>query len=321
MTDTNVKDGSLATRAGFVAIVGRPNAGKSTLLNALLGTRLSIVTPRAQTTWAPVTGILTLPKAQLVLVDTPGIVLEPTQLLHRALVATVMKSVDGADSTLWVVDGSKAPGEADGEILARLKSAGRGALVVALNKCDQREGIPDPSWEGFVPTEAIRFVPISARTGAGMDQLRDTLVDSVPESPFLFPEEDLGTAPLRFFVAEMIREVILEQFRDEVPWAVLPKIEAFREGDGPNPTVIEATLFVERPSQKGILIGKQGQAIRELGSEARRRIETFLGEHVYLDLRVKVLPGWRKKVGILRGMGLTVPEEPQVTATRERGRR
>jgi GTPase len=309
MTDESGGTECERTRAGFVAIVGRPNAGKSTLLNALLGTRLSIVTPRAQTTWAPVTGILTLEGAQLVLVDTPGLVAEPTQLLHKALVATVMTTVDGADATLWVVDASVAPGVAEMEILEALRRASRGPVLVALNKCDSLGGTPHPGWGTAGLSGAVEVIPISAETGAGLDDLRARLIAAVPEGAFLFPEEDLGTAPVRFFMGEIVREVVLEQFRDEVPWSVLPKVERFSDGDGRSPTVIEVVLFVERASQKGILIGKGGQAIRALGSEARRRIETFLGEHVYLDLRVKVLPGWRKKVGILRGMGLTLPED------------
>jgi GTP-binding protein Era len=131
----------------------------------------------------------------------------------------------------------------------------------------------------------------------------------VCSSDLLYPEDDLATAPVRFFVGEILREVVLEQFQEEIPWSVLPRIEAFEDGEDGRPTVVHATLLVERGSQKGILIGKGGTAIRQLGTEARKRIEALIGGPVYLDLRVKVLGDWRKKAGILRGMGLTVPEE------------
>jgi GTPase len=298
------------TRCGYVAIVGRPNAGKSTLMNALLGEHLSIVTPLAQTTWVPVTGILTRDGAQLVFIDTPGLLSNPRNLLHESLLEAVAAGVRGADAVLLLLDPTRHTTESARDALATAVRSGRGHVVVAVNKCDaaDEEAVArEIEWaRRALESEPLR---ISAAENQGLDALQEALIRAVPPGPFLFPEDDLATAPVRFFVGELVRETVFETFRDEIPWSVLPKVETFRQGTGEGDrTYIGVTLHVERASQKGILIGEGGSMIRDVGTRARRKIEGFLGEPVFLELWVKVLPRWRKKRGELRRMGLPVPE-------------
>lgn len=308
-----VSGGPADRRAGFVAIIGRPNAGKSTLLNALLGEHLSIVTPRAQTTWVPVSGILTRGNAQVVFVDTPGLLSDPRDLMHHALLEAVREGTREADGVLLLLDPTRPTGtEAREALAAGVANVPAGRLVVAVNKCDEGgtaaiEGELDWARERL----GVEGLRISALAGDGVAELEERLLALVPPGPFLFPEDEIATAPVRFFVGELVRETVFERFRDEIPWAVLPRVEAFRQGTGPGDrTYIEVTLHVERASQKGILIGEGGAMIRRIGSEARAKIEDFLGEPVFLQLWVKVLPRWRKKRGELRRLGLPVPEAP-----------
>ena len=295
------------TRAGLVALVGRPNVGKSTLLNALIGEKLSIVTSREQTTRERVLGILTEGDVQMVFVDTPGL-LEPRYLLHEAMLSEALTAVADADVVLLLLDptqdGEPVPGD---ETLGRLRGRGE-ALRVAINKVD----VAAPGaierlrvWS----RERLERDPmgISAATGDGLEELRSSLEAGLPTSPFLYPEDDLATQPVRFFVAELIRETIFEEYAQEVPYSSVVRIEEFRESE--DPLFIRAEVFVERASQKGILIGKGGAAIKRLGSRARSKIEAFTGRRVYLDLWVKPLPGWRKKASSLKRFGYHVPEE------------
>jgi GTPase len=307
-----------STRCGFVAIVGRPNAGKSTLLNQLLGEHLSIVTPLAQTTWVPVTGILTRDGAQAIFLDTPGLLSDPKDLLHRSLLEAVAVGVRDADVVLLLLDPDRPADAAGREVLAAAVRAAPGPALVAVNKCDRApEGAVarEEAWSRDVLGVDARR--ISASTGEGVEALWAAIAERLPPGPFLYPEDDVATAPVRFFVGELVREAVFETFRQEIPWSVLPRVEDFRdpvrEGDR---TYIGVTLHVERASQKGILIGEGGRTIREVGTAARARIEAFLGTPVYLELWVKVLPRWRKKRGELRRMGLPVPDDPGRTGTR-----
>jgi GTPase len=303
------------TRAGYVTILGRPNVGKSTFLNAVLGERLSIVTARAQTTWAPVTGILSRPHEQLVILDTPGLLSDAESLIHQSLVETVGAGVRDADVLVLLLDPNRPATEAQREALRAVAGVCRGPLVAAVNKCDvAAEGdlLREEAWAQSLG--AVSVHRISAERGDGVEALMDEVAELLPEGPFLYPPDEISTAPVRFFVGELVRETVMERLRDEIPWSVLPKVETFRSGgsgeqrDGR--TYIEVILHVERASQKGILIGEGGQMIRTIGAESRAKIERFLDEPVYLDLHVKVLPRWRKKKGELKRMGLTVPDEP-----------
>jgi GTP-binding protein Era len=307
----NAGDGNFPpgeTRAGYVTLVGRPNAGKSTLMNALVGEHLSIVTPKAQTTWQRVTGILTTLKAQMVFLDTPGL-LEPRDLLQRAMVHAAEEALFEADAILVVVDGSKAldpPGLA--WIAQRLEDRPDVPLLVAVNKMD----LVGPESQAKLADAVSQNLGgesffICALESKGIEALGNRLEEVLPLSPFLYPPDDIAKDPVRFFVAEMIRETVYENYHQEIPYSVFSQIEAFRENE--DPIYIQANLFVERKSQKGMLIGKKGSAIKALGSKAREKIEGFLGRRVYLDLWIKVLPDWRRKRAQLKSLGFSVPEE------------
>jgi GTPase len=302
--------GAVATRAGLIALVGRPNAGKSTLLNALLGEKLSIVTSREQTTRERVLGILTDGSVQMVFVDTPGL-LEPRYLLQESMLAEALTAVGDADVVLLLLDPTRTDDPVPGEdILGRLRSRGA-RLMVAVNKLDlARPGQVEQLRGWSRETLGVDAVGISAVTGDGLEALRSALASLLPESPFFYPEDDLAVQPVRFFVEELIRETIFEEYGQEVPYATAVRVEEFREAE--DPVYISARVYVERESQKGILIGKGGEAIKRLGTRARMKIEAFTGRPVYLDLWVKPLPGWRKQAASLKRLGYR-------TATEDRG--
>lgn len=294
------------TRSGYVTLVGRPNAGKSTLLNTFLGQRLSIVTPKAQTTWQRVTGILTTESSQMVFLDTPGL-LEPRDLLQEAMLSAAREAMAEADLLLLVLDASHPRGPEELEMVeASLSNRPAVPLVSAINKIDvarveRVEILSDWVTEGL----GGKAFPVSALRGTGMDALLSCLEDLLPPGPFLYPPEDIGKDPVRFFVAEIVRETVFREFHQEVPYSVYCQVEEFREDQ--DPVYIQANLFVERESQKRILIGKKGASIRSIGAVSRKKIEDFLGQRTYLDLWVKVLPDWRKKRAHLKRFGFTVP--------------
>ena len=300
---------SAPTRAGHVALVGYPNAGKSSLMNRLVEQKLSIVTPLAQTTRERVLGIDTRDGVQMVFVDTPGLV-EPRYLLHRAMLHAATEVIDDADVVLLLVDASAADPALPEQLVGFLDRAR--SLIVVANKIDvaspaQRARVAGWARERFgaEPVEA------SALTGEGVEALRAGIARRLPESPFLFPEDDVSSQPVRFFVAELVREAAFELYEQEVPYSIAVTVDEFREGDVP--IYIRATVYVERPTQKGILIGQGGAAIKRLGSSARQKIEEFVGAPVYLDLWVKVLPRWRKDPLWLQRFGFRLPSPEQHT--------
>jgi len=297
------------TRTGYVALVGRPNAGKSTLLNQLIGEHLSIVTPKAQTTWQRVTGLLTVEHDQLIFLDTPGI-LEAKDLLQRAMLAAALEALAEADVVLLVVDGTEPPSARDAErILTALEDV-HAPRLVALNKVDAAPAHSLEDWEVWIAEHLDCPVHrVSALDGAGTEDLLLALRERLPEGPFLYPEDEIASDPVRFFVAELVRETIFEQFRQEIPYSVFCQVEEFRESQ--DPVYIQVNVFVERKSQKGMVIGKRGAAIRALGEESRRKIETFLGRPVYLDLWVKPLRAWRKNRAYLGDLGFRLPPEDE----------
>lgn len=294
------------TRAGMVALVGRPNVGKSTLMNALLGEKLSIVTSREQTTRERVLGILTEDGVQMIFVDTPGL-LEPHYLLHESMVGEAVAALLDADVVLLLLDPTREDAPADPEVLGKLRSRGE-SLHVAVNKVDiASEAQVQRVVRWARETVGVEPYLISAETGEGLGQLHTVLAAGLPASPYLYPEEDLAAQPVRFFVAELIRETIFEEYGQEIPYSSVVTIEEYREAE--DPVYIRAEIYVERKSQKGILIGKRGRAIKRLGSRAREKIEAFTGSRVYLDLWVKPLPGWRKKPEALKRLGYHLPDE------------
>lgn len=321
---------SSPTRAGHVALVGRPNVGKSTLLNALVGEKLSIVTPKAQTTRESVTGILTTASAQAIFVDTAGL-LEPRYALQRAMHETALEVIGDADLVLLLLDATR-PSEVpqEGVVLDAIRRR-RDAMIVVVNKIDEGTSHDVEALNAWSEaTLDIAPRPISAVAGDGVDSLRSAIEAGLPENPFFYPEDDLAIQPVRFFVTELIRETIFELYEQEVPYSSIVRVEEYREAD--DPVFIRATVYVERESQKPIVIGKGGAGIRELGSRSREKIEAFIGARVYLDLFVKTLPNWRAKLGTLRYLGYRLPpsmenedaheEEPVIPrSSRPRGSR
>lgn len=288
-------------KAGIITVVGKPNAGKSTLLNRIVGEKLSIVSPKPQSTRDRVVGIRTADDAQMIILDTPGL-LNPRYPLQQAMRGTALAALDEADVVLYLVDGTEGPPHPLDEV-AQLERPVRAPIVLAINKVDLVGGGQQDDLRERHP--AAQF--ISATTGTGVDDLLARLRALLPESPFLYPEDEISTQTVRFFVSELVRETALEQLDDEVPYSVACEIEEFRESQ--LPVYIRAVLHVERDSQKAILIGAGGQRVRTIGREARRKIEALVGSAVYLDLWVKVLPNWRRNPHSLHRLGYKLPED------------
>ena len=291
------------TRCGFVAIVGAPNAGKSTLLNRMAGTKLSIVSPKAQTTRFRVLGILMRHGAQILLVDTPGI-FQPKRKLDRAMVAAAWTGSDDADITLLIVDARAGMTDALRTIATRLAEQKR-RLWLVLNKTDlvKRDTLLPLTAElsAILPVEHVFMV--SARSGEGVDDLLDRLAGALPQGPYLYPEDDLTDLPDRLLAAELVREQIFLQTHEEVPYAATVETEAFQER--PDGSVrIEVTIYVARASHKAILIGERGSRIRAIGEKARHELGRLLGRTCHLFLNVKERAGWDEERARLRAIGL-----------------
>ena len=290
------------SRAGIVTVVGKPNAGKSTLLNRIIGEKLAIVSEKPQSTRDRIVGIRTTDDVQMIVLDTPGL-LNPRYELHRAMRTTALRALTDADVIVYLADATERTPVSLAEA-AGLESPPRAPVVTVLNKVDAIRPAERLELEEALPD--ARFV--SALTGEGVEELLAALEAALPEGPFLYPEDEISTAPVRFFVAELVRETALEQLDEELPYSVACEVEEFREGQ--TPLYIRTVLYVERESQKRILIGAGGQRIREIGRIARRKIEQFVGTNVYLDLWVKVLPNWRKSDRALRRFGYRLHDDP-----------
>jgi len=296
-----------STRTGYVALLGRPNAGKSTLMNRLVGQHLSIVTSKAQTTWQRVTGILTEDDAQLIFLDTPGL-LEVKDLLQRSMLGAALEALHEADVLLLVIDTRDSPTSAATSRLALTLEETRVPTFAALHKVDEADPKAIQAWEEWLSGRGdIRIHHVSALTGTGTKELLEAVKGELPSGPFLYPEDDIASDPVRFFVAELVRETIFEQYRQEIPYSTFCQVEEYRESQ--DPVYIQINVYVERASQKGIVIGNKGAAIRDLGRTAREKIEHFLGTRVYLDLWVKPLKAWRKNRAHLGQLGFRIPEE------------
>jgi GTP-binding protein Era len=289
------------TRAGIVTVVGKPNAGKSTLLNRLIGEKLSITSEKPQSTRNRIVGILTQGEVQMIIHDTPGL-LEPRYALQRAMRAAALEALEDADVIVYLADAADGPPPTLTRA-AELPGDPAAPTLVVLNKIDTLDDKVRERLRMQLP-EAIQ---LSARTGEGVDRLLQAITPHLPESPFLYPDDEIGTQSLRFFASELIRETALEQLDEEVPYSVACGIEEFREDR--TPVYIRAVIYVERESQKGILVGHRGARIRELGRTSREKIERLVGKPVFLDLWVKVLPNWRRNATALRRLGYSLPEE------------
>ena len=283
------------TRSGIVAVVGKPNAGKSTLLNRIIGQKLSITSEKPQSTRDRIVGILTANDVQMVVLDTPGL-LDPKYELQRSMRAVAIRALAEADVIVYLADVADGPPPALA-VAAQLDHPPKAPVILALNKIDTLTAAQRQYLAADNPEAAL----ISAQTGDGVADLLERVGTCLPVSPYLYPDDELSTQSVRFFTAELVRETALEQLEDEVPYSVACEIEEFREGK--SPIYIRAVLHVERDSQKAILIGAKGTRIRAIGKAARAKIEALVGEPVYLDLWVKVLPNWRRDRNALRRLG------------------
>ncbi len=293
-------------KSGYVAILGRPNVGKSTLLNQLLGYRLSIVSPKPQTTRRRVLGILHGENHQILFLDTPGILQKTRYALHKRMMEQARAAVQDADVLLFVVEPVE-PDEVDQEVLNFLKGHPKPVLLV-INKIDtveKRKLLPVmDAYSKLFPFQEI--VPVSALKADGLDVLLRLIVQYLPEGPPYYPEDTLTDMDERSLVAERIRERIFHLYREEIPYSAAVEIEEFIEQDPAHggKDYIRATIYVERDSQKGILIGKGGEKLRKVGTQVRKEIEFLLGRPVYLELWVKVFPKWRQNPAFLKRLGL-----------------
>ena len=291
------------TRAGIVTVAGKPNAGKSTLLNRLIGQKLSIVSPKPQSTRDRVVGIRTENDVQMIVLDTPGL-LDPAYPLQHAMRGAAHLALDDADVIIYLADALEThqppPALAEAAGLSRAPTA---PVLLTLNKVDALSTTQRDRLAEMLPDALL----ISAATGDGVDQLIERVAVLLPESPYLYPDEEISTQTVRFFVSELIRETALELLEDEVPYSVACEVEEFREDRVP--VYIRAVLYVERESQKRILIGAKGSRIRDIGRVARAKIEEFVGSRVFLDLWVKVLPNWRRNAAAMRRFGYHLPQQ------------
>jgi len=292
----------MAHKAGFVSIIGYPNVGKSTLMNALLGEKLSIITPKAQTTRHRIMGILSGDDYQVVYSDTPGVI-KPHYKLHRAMMSAVFSSIEDADVILLVTEPGNDFDEED--ILRKLRETSAPVIVV-INKIDlgnmEKLEKAAEKWMHLMPNATV--LPVSALHNLNLDQVFKAIIHHLPESPAFYPKDELTDRSQRFFVSEIIREKILLNFSQEIPYSVEVAVESFKEED--TITRIAATIFVARETQKGILLGHQGSAIKKLGTDSRKDIESFLEKHVYLELSIKVAKEWREDERALKRFGYSM---------------
>ena len=293
----------MSTRSGFVALAGRPNAGKSTLVNRIVGGKVAIVSDKPQTTRREIRGIATGPDWQLVLVDLPG-VQRPRDPLTERMQRRVERVLADADVALFVLNGEQQIGAGDRFIAAAIKSAGLPA-VTALNKVDRLDRQRTVKALDTAAALGVQgeIFPVSARTGAGLDPLVEQLVTLLPEGEFLYPREDQSDQSEEVRLAELVREQVLLRTREELPHAVEVELDELEERED-GLLVVRARIWAETESQKGILVGAGGRMVKAVGTAARREIEELLGRRVHLELHVRVRKGWRRDEGLLDRLGI-----------------
>ncbi|MBP0001622.1 MAG: GTPase Era [Cyanobacteria bacterium SID2] len=295
-------------KSGFIGIVGRPNVGKSTLMNLMVGQKIAITSPVAQTTRHRLQGILTTPEAQFIFIDTPGIH-KPHHQLGKVLVQNAKIAIESVDVLLFVVDASENAGGGDRYITDLLVKVST-PVVLGLNKTDRqpidRAEEIDRSYRELVGDRSWEMVKFSALTGDGVEILNEKLVDRLPLGPYYYPPDFVTDRPERFIMGELIREQILLLTREEVPHSVAVLVDRVEEN--PKLTRVYATIYIERSSQKGILIGKGGQMLKQIGSAARMQIQKLISGKIYLELFVKVQPKWRQSRLRLDELGYRVED-------------
>ena len=294
-------------KSGFVAVVGRPNVGKSTLINAFVGQKVAIVSPKPQTTRSRILGILTRPDAQIIFVDTPG-VHRPHHKLGKAMVADATRALPDADVVLFIVDGSVPPTGEDRMVADLIRQQTGASILLVLNKMDllpieKVERHAEAYWA--LAPDRRDWMMTTATKGVNLGKLLERIVDALPEGPPYYPGDQVTDQTEREIAAEMVREQVLRHTRQEVPHAVAVVVEEFKEREN-DVVYISANIYVEKRSQKGIIIGRKGQMLRKIGAAARQEIERMTGGRIYLDLWVKVRKDWRRDEEELRRLGYDV---------------
>jgi len=303
-------------RSGFVSIIGRPNAGKSTLLNALVGQKVAIVADKPQTTRTSIQGVVTTPAAQIIFIDTPG-VHKPDSRLNRKMMQEIHAALESRDLVLLIVDATERFGPADQHVIDLVRRSG-GVAFLLLNKIDklQKDKLLPIIAQYSKLHDFRQIIPVSASKRDGLNTLVDKIIATLPEGPRFFPEDQLTDQPERFIAAEIIREKVLLKTGKEIPYATAVLIDRYEELE--KLTRIAATVYCEREGQKAILIGKGGQKLKEIGTAARLELESLLGKKVFLEMFVKVKPGWRESEAFvqeldwkrqLEGLAATKPRE------------
>ncbi len=298
------RPGAGITHSGFVALLGRPNVGKSTLLNQILGQKVVITSPKPQTTWNRVAGVVNHGPVQLIFFDTPG-VHEGGRLINRYMVREALSCLPDVDAAVFLVDATQARPQPDDLALAGHLARVSVPILLAVNKVD-RGTAPNEAFADLLTFRSCHR--ISALTGDGVAGLLDELAGLMPEGPEYYPPDMLTDRSARFIAQEFIREKVFELTGQEIPYSVAVSVESWVDKPEANLVVIHATIHVERASQKGILIGKRGQLIKEIGKRARTDLEALLGARVFLDLHVGVEPNWTKDPKALRRLGYEVPQ-------------
>ena len=302
----------MSHKSGFVSIIGKPNSGKSTLMNALIGEKLSIITSKPQTTRKRILGILSTEEYQIIFLDTPGI-LNPEYLMQERMLDYVYSSVKDSDITLFLIDVSTDPTgnlTLNEKHIAEILNDSKTVKILILNKIDLSD---QPAVESLIKDLSSknifeRIIPISASKSFNVSTITDAILEFLPEHPKYFPDDQLSDANERFFVSEIIREKVFELFRDEIPYSTEILIAEFKERENAK-AFISAEIVVEKESQKPIIIGANGETIRRLGKSAREAIEEFLQYEIYLELRVKVREKWRSNPNMLKSFGYTKYDE------------
>lgn len=294
------------THSGFVAIVGRPNVGKSTLMNKMIGQKIAIMSDKPQTTRNRIHGVLTRERGQIVFMDTPGIH-KPKHKLGEHMVKVAIQTLREVEAVLFLVDATMPKGAGDDYIIENLKNVKDTPVYLIINKIDAVEkesllGIIDSYKNAY---EFAEIIPISAKEGDNVDRLIDFLFGLLPEGPFYYPPDQITDHPERFIVAELIREKVLHLTREEIPHSVAVEIEQMQLREEKNMLYIAAAIYTERDSQKAIIIGKQGALLKKVGQLARHDIERLLGSKVFLELWVKVKADWRNREHMLRNFGFS----------------
>ncbi len=292
------------TKSGVIGIIGLPNVGKSTLLNNLLGTKVSIVSPKPQTTRFNIRGILTKGNTQIIFVDTPGIH-EAKSLFNQLMVKQAMQALEEVDAILWVMDVTNRVPEEE-KILEIIRKVGKPTILV-MNKIDlikdKKELLPLIDYfSKLYPFSAI--IPVSALKQDGLERVIEEIIKILPYGPFFYDPEYVTDLPLKLLIAEIIREKVFLNTYQEIPYSTAVRVEAIEEVPEKNLLHIQATIFVERPSQKGIIIGKGGRMLKKIGTLAREELEFLLKRRIYLELWVKTLEGWREREVLLRRLEL-----------------